>query len=54
MENKLVPYYYKEISEKYMVKNKKINLWKICTYFIIYSLLGYIIETIFGIITTGL
>lgn len=32
----------------------KINLWKIFAYFIIYSFLGYLIETIFGIFTTGL
>ena len=31
-----------------------ISIWKLCTYFIIYSFLGYIIETIYGIITTGL
>lgn len=33
---------------------KKINIWKILTYFILYSFLGYLIETIFGILTTGL
>lgn len=30
-----------------------ISIWKLCAYFIIYSFLGYIIETIFGIITKG-
>ena len=30
-----------------------ISIWKIFSYFIIYSILGYIIETIFGIITMG-
>lgn len=30
-----------------------ISIWKIFAYFIIYSVLGYIIETIFGIITMG-
>lgn len=30
-----------------------ISIWKICTYFIIYSIIGYIIETLFGIITMG-
>lgn len=30
-----------------------ISIWKIFAYFIIYSFLGYIIETIFGIITMG-
>ena len=29
------------------------TLWRILAYFIIYSVLGYIIETIFGIITKG-
>lgn len=41
-------------------KNKKsinilgISIWKLCTYFIIYSFLGYVIETLFGIATKGL
>lgn len=30
-----------------------INIWKLFTYFILYSILGYIIETIFGIVTKG-
>ena len=30
-----------------------ISIWKIFAYFIIYSVIGYIIETIFGIITMG-
>lgn len=40
-------------------KNKKkftilgFSIWRIFAYFIIYSLLGYVIETIFGIITKG-
>lgn len=29
------------------------SLWRICAYFIVYSFLGYIIETIFGILTKG-
>ena len=33
---------------------KQINIWKIFSYFILYSFLGYIIETIYGILTTGL
>lgn len=32
---------------------KKIGIWRILAYFIIYSISGYIIETIFGIITKG-
>ena len=31
-----------------------ISIWRLFAYFIIYSFIGYIIETIFGIITTGL
>ncbi len=31
----------------------KISIWRICSYFIIYSFLGYIIETLFGVITKG-
>lgn len=31
-----------------------ISIWKICTYFILYSIAGFFIETIFGIATTGL
>ena len=39
-------------------KNKKftimgLSIWRILAYFIIYSIVGYIIETIFGIITKG-
>lgn len=30
-----------------------VSIWKIFSYFIIYSILGYIIETLFGIITMG-
>ena len=30
-----------------------ISIWRIFAYFIIYSVAGYIIETIFGIITKG-
>ena len=29
------------------------SIWRILAYFIIYSVLGYIIETLFGIITKG-
>ncbi len=34
-------------------RNKRYTIWRILTYFIVYSILGYIIETIFGIITKG-
>ncbi len=39
-----------------MKEEKKIfgiSIWKIIAYFILYSILGYIVETIFGIITKG-
>ena len=47
----------KEINEA--IKQKKkfrifgYTIWRILAYFIIYSVLGYIIETLFGIITKG-
>ena len=34
-------------------RNKRYTIWRILVYFIVYSILGYIIETIFGIITKG-
>lgn len=34
-------------------RNKRYTIWRILAYFIVYSILGYIIETIFGIITKG-
>lgn len=48
-----------KIGENKMEKNEElkilgINIWKIFAYFILYSFLGYVIETIFGILTTGL
>ena len=44
--------------ENNLAKTKKktingISIWRILAYFIIYSILGYIIETIYGIITKG-
>lgn len=30
-----------------------ISIWKLMAYFILYSILGYIVETLFGIITKG-
>lgn len=46
------------MEEELAVKKRKftifgISIWRICAYFIIYSFLGYLIETIFGIITMG-
>lgn len=42
------------MEEERELKILGISIWRIFAYFIIYSILGYIIETIFGIITTGL
>ena len=45
--------------ENKVIKNKKtftimgISIWRIFAYFIIYSVIGYIIETLYGIITKG-
>ena len=41
-----------EKTDKLEYKILGTTLWKICTYFIIYSFIGYIIETIFCLITT--
>ena len=49
----------KEKTQEKVEKKKKsktingISLWRILAYFIIYSVLGYIIETIYGMITKG-
>lgn len=42
-----------EKSDKLECRILGIGIWKIFTYFIIYSIFGYIIETVFGIITMG-
>ena len=42
-----------EVKEKKHIKIAGITLWRIVTYFIIYSVVGFIIETIFGILTKG-
>lgn len=41
----------KEQNKKHTIL--KINIWRILAYFIIYSFLGFIIETIFGLVTKG-
>lgn len=43
----------KEIKEKKALTIMGISIWRILAYFIIYSVLGYIIETVFGIVTKG-
>lgn len=40
-------------SDKLEYKILGIRIWKIFTYFIIYSVLGYIIETLFALVTMG-
>lgn len=42
-----------EVKEKKHIKIAGITLWRIVAYFIIYSVAGFIIETIFGILTKG-
>ena len=42
-----------EVKEKKHIKIAGITLWRIVAYFIIYSIVGFIIETIFGILTKG-
>ena len=48
-----------EIIDKQSVNNKrnfmigKISLWKLLAYFVVYSVAGFIVETIFGILRTG-
>lgn len=49
----------KEKNENTLNETKKsfsilgISIWRIFAYFIVYSILGYIIETLFGIVTKG-
>lgn len=42
-----------EVKEKKHIKIAGITLWRIVAYFIIYSVVGFIIETIFGVLTKG-
>lgn len=42
-----------EVKEKKYIKIAGITLWRIVAYFIIYSVVGFIIETIFGVLTKG-
>ena len=43
----------KKIENKKKLKIFVISIWTILTYFIFYSIIGYVIESIFGIITKG-
>ena len=40
-------------SEKQKIKNSGFTIWRLLAYFIIYSVVGYIIETCFGLLTKG-
>ena len=42
------------MKEKKTLKIAGISIWRILTYFIIYSIVGYIIETLFGLFTKGM
>ena len=42
-----------EVKEKKHIKIAGITLWRIVAYFIIYSVVGFTIETIFGVLTKG-
>lgn len=42
-----------QIEKKYKENNDKITLKKMLLYFIIYSFLGYVVETIYGALTKG-
>lgn len=44
----------KENMEKKKLTILSFSIWRLLAYFIIYSVIGYIIETLFGIVTKGL
>ena len=43
----------KETKEKKKFTILGMTIWKLLAYFIIYSVLGYLIETLFGLVTKG-
>ena len=43
----------KENIKKYFKTYKEFSFWRILAYFIIYSVIGFILETLFGLATTG-
>lgn len=53
IDNKLEQTNTKATNQKKKFKIMGLSVWRILAYFIIYSVVGYIIETIFGIITKG-
>lgn len=42
-----------EKKEKEHIKICGISIWRILAYFVVYSVAGFIIETIFGLLTKG-
>ena len=53
IDNKLEQTNTKSTNQKKKFTIMGLSVWRILAYFIIYSVVGYIIETIFGIITKG-
>ena len=43
----------KKVNKKKTLTINGISIWRILAYFIIYSVAGYIIETLYGIVTKG-
>lgn len=43
----------KKIKEKRKISILGISIWRLLAYFIIYSIIGYVVETLFGIISKG-
>ena len=43
----------KKNKEKKKFTILEMSIWRVLAYFIIYSILGYLIETLFGIVTKG-
>lgn len=42
-----------ENSKKKVSNSNRISIWRILAYFIIYSVIGFLIETVFGLVTKG-
>ena len=51
--NKTNEIFFREYMYMKNIKIFGISIWRICAYFIIYSFLGFIIETAFGLVTKG-
>ena len=44
----------KETIKNYFKTYKEFSFWRILAYFIIYSVIGFVLETLFGLATTGI